>query len=999
MFVRDSHNPIVRFRVLGPVAAFDGDHEVHLGGPRPRAVLALLLTPPGRPVPADRLVDEIWREEVDVAGVRASLYTHVSNLRRALGSERVRRGPYGYVLDMQRGDELDAAEFESAIVAAHRAASHAAELATLLGVALRRWDGRPYAGLEDVPTIGVEVTRLSELRDAAEMDRIDAVLLAGGVPPVAEAIAVRDRRPLDERAWSLLIRSLYRAGRQAESLRVVSDLRSMLRNELGLDPSPQVARLEEQVLVQDPALDSNLTVAPEVPGYLSSFVGRPAELAAVADALDVHRLVTITGPGGAGKTRLAVELASQVGHRYPDGVWLVDLAHVTDGNEVIAELAATVHAPAEGANPMGGVLAALAGKRTLVVVDNAEHLSSQVATAVGALLQPLDLLTVLVTSRVALGCPGERVVPIYGLPVGNPDAIGDAERLFVARCRDHGVVLDGWSPDVRSICRRLDGLPLAHALAASRSSTASPAEMAQLLDRRDVVLTDRSQPRDIHRSLETTIGWSYDHLCDRDRAAFATLGVFEGPFDAAAAAAVLESRDECDALDTLSRLVTSSVVTSRQVEGHMTYRLLEMLRAFARDRLVETERWDEAVTRHDNHCITMALELADEFLGRGRVAATRQFVIELADHLAAWDRLIAADPDRLLPLGWALGNVWLFEGRLVEGASRLLRLINATTVNVSAARGDVLVIASWVVAFRNDMSHALSLAEEGLALYQACGTPERIAYGLARVGHWAFALGDGEAGMAHLKESITLCERIGFDGGVAWPLVLIAQARRWSGDDSPDVREMLLDARRRFRELGESYGQIHADMLLSGFTAFDPEERLGFATEMVNLSSGPGGENLMRPIALHNLAYSVADCGDVDRALGLNRAALRSSLATGATMDIGLCLLQAASFSAAGGDLVRAATLLGAGLANFGMEMAPFQEELLAPIRVDGPAQLGNDRYAELLRIGRALSAEDAARMALETRGTSPIGGSTPSRSRSARTTHTSSESYPESNF
>jgi hypothetical protein len=176
---------------------------------------------------------------------------------------------------------------------------------------------------------------------------------------------------------------------------------------------------------------------------------------------------------------------------------------------------------------------------------------------------------------------------------------------------------------------------------------------------------------------------------------------------------------------------------------------------------------------------------------------------------------------------------------------------------------------------------------------------------------------------------------------------------------------MLLDARRRFEVLGETYGQIHADMLLGGFAELAVPEQLRFATEMVELSERPGGENVMRPIALHNLAYAVAHGGDPVRAEGLNRAAVRSSMATGASIVLGMCLLQAASFSHEAGDWERASTLLGAGLGHFAMKVAPFQEASLAGIRRDGPAQLGADRYDELVRIGRAMSAQEAVAYAL----------------------------------
>ena len=740
--------------MLGPIAVIDGTREVPLGGPRQRAVLALLLTMPGRAVSADRLVDEVWRDDVDVDRAKASLYTLVSNLRRALGSVRIRHGPTGYVLDLQAGDTVDAHEFESAIAAADRTADRPSEMAALLADGLSRWKGSPYAGSEDVPTVAVEANRLEELWTTAQGERIDALLRAGEGPPVHAALALRDRRPLDEGAWSLLIRSLYRAGRQTEALRAARELRATLRDELGIDPSPRLERLEEQVLIHDPALDRRSVAAVhDVPAYLSSFVGRTTDLDVILEALATHRLVTITGPGGAGKTRLATELASRVRDRFPDGIWLVDLARSTDASGVIAELAAALHASAHDADPVSAFREVLEGKRTLIIIDNAEHVVTRIAAAIGDLLGEFDRLSVLATSRVALGCPGERIVPLGGLPVGEGDAVGDAERLFVDRCGDHGADVEGASDSVRAVCRRLDGLPLALELAASRSATIAPDEMARLIAAHDVELTDSGQAREIHRSLQATIDWSYGLLDARDRSAFAALGIFEGRFGSDAATVVLASTER-EARDTLHRLATASMVTSRQVDGRTTYRLLETLRAFARDRLDETSRRNDVVARHEDHYVERAVVLADDFLGRERVAATTSIMSEYAEYVATWERLITADPGRLLPIGWSLGNVWLFEGRLAEGAVRLDRLVDATRGHRSVARADVLVICSWITAFRNDIPRALELAEAGLTLYHDLGSPERIAYGLARVGHWEFALGEGEAALAHLKESI-----------------------------------------------------------------------------------------------------------------------------------------------------------------------------------------------------------------------------------------------------
>lgn len=952
----------MRFRVLGPVAVFDGTQEVSLGGPHQRAVLALLVLQPGASWSADRFVDEIWRGGNDRAA--ASVYTIVSNLRRLLGRDRIVHDSRGYHLELRPDDVLDVACFERSVAAAREAEDRPTEQAAKLAEALGHWSGAPYEGMEDVSAVVPEIARLVELRATAALDRIDALLRAGQDVPVGEATALRDALPLDERTWATLARVLYRSGRQAEALRTLEDLRTMLREELGLDPSPEVVRLEERILTHDPQLDATAGGIARLPTYVSTFVGRSQEILDVADALATSRLVTLTGPGGVGKTRLAVAVAERVSHRFAGGVWLVDLAPLREPEQVGHALAAT--AGAAGADPIGSLVDRFRGLGVLIVVDNAEHLATEVATVADRVLARLPDVRLLVTSRRPLGSIGERVVPLRGLPIGDVDGVGDAETLFALRSRDRGVETAPDGDAVREICRRLDGIPLALELAASLRLTSSPEEIVELMDRRLGVLTDEGQTRDIHRSLEATIGWSYSLLDMADRDAFVALGVFEGSFGGDAARAVIGLADDEATLATLHRLATASLVTPQTTSARTTYRLLETLRTYARERALEQQRWPDLTRRHDEHYIATARGLADRFLGRGRVTATEAVAREMAGYVAAWDRRIGPDPHGVLPLGWVLGHVWFFEGQAAEGEARLARLVAATEGVRSVERGDVLMIASWISYIRNRLTDGRALAEEGLAIYREVGSPARVAFGLARLGHLCFGLGDGPAAMAMLHESLAVCDEAEFEDGKAWPIALIAQARRWMGDDSPEVRAALLDARRRFTETGETYGQIHADMLLSGFQEFDAEERLRFANEMVELANGPGGERLMRPIALHNLAYATWDCAEEDRARGLNRAATRWALSTGTTMNLGLCLLQAAHFAAVDERPTDAATLLGAGLAHFGMRVAPFQEQKLDEVRDTIASALGEDRADELQRIGGATSPEEAARLVLD---------------------------------
>ncbi len=333
----------MQFVALGPVGAMDGDRPVRLGSPRHRAVLGLLLARVGHPVPIDVLLTEVWGDDASNRAV-ASLYTHISNLRRVLGKSRIVSDSGRYQLTLHDGDEVDVAQFEDALAEARRRSGvDPSAVVEALERGLGLWRGRPYEGLEDIPALAAEITRLDELRATAQVDRFGAILQAGDAPPVADLEALCRQRPLDERPWGLLMRTLYRGGRHAEALHTYTHVQELFGEEMGIEPSPSLARLEEQILLHDPTLDGPSPEPPKgLPVYLTNFIGREEEMQHLADALSEHRLVTILGPGGAGKTRLATEMATTLQRRFPDGVWLIDLAQITGPSRIALAIGETI---------------------------------------------------------------------------------------------------------------------------------------------------------------------------------------------------------------------------------------------------------------------------------------------------------------------------------------------------------------------------------------------------------------------------------------------------------------------------------------------------------------------------------------------------------------------------------------------------------------------------------------------------------------------------------
>jgi predicted ATPase len=963
----------MQFRVLGPLEVGGGDQTLSLGGLRQRSVLALLVLHSGRVVPADQIVTEIWGEEAP-DGARDSLYTYVSNLRGVLHRDRISRVDGGYRLDLEDGDTIDAVEFSGRLAEARRQlGSNPAATGDLIEDALSSWRGRPYEGFEDLPAVAPEAIRLEELRLAAIEDRIEAELRAGGTPVVSEVEQLREEHPYRERLWELLARSLYRAGRQAEALRTFTRLRQFLGEELGIEPSPAVTRVEEQILVQDPILEPEGAPAPtNLPVPVSSFVGRVDELSLLDKALHEHRLITIVAPGGAGKTRLAIEAGRSVLPSFPDGVWLVDLT-TASGPGGVARAAAAAFQLVE--IPGGDLLEAIAdrlrSKTTLMVLDNCEHVMDPAGEMAMTLLEKAPRLKILATSRQALSRQGEIRVMLSGLDTGlDGDPAGEAERLFEQRAvaiRPELVIDEGTRQEIASICRQLDGMPLAIELAASRVDTLSPAEIDGHLSERFLLLTDDRAGRLAHRSLRASLDWSYNLLNPDEQRQFENLGIFEGGFSAPAAGSVLGSPSEMAAIDQLRRLVGASLIHAT-VDADAPYRMLETIRIYARDHLRVGGRYNDAADRHDRHYLDRASALRPAFFGRGRSAARAEIEAEQADYHVAFDRLFTGGRlDGALEMAWSLGHVWLFAGQRGESDRRLDALLDATSGSKNRERADALSASAFSDMYAQRYDSAIVKADESIAIYRDIGDDQGLAYVLARRGHLAFSVGDISFALQSLKASLEICERIGYDEGEAWPMTLLAQARLWSGDESAEVRQMFDEGRKRFIAMGETFGQAHANMFLPNVGDRSIEEKLQYCLETMELSERPGADPLIRPIALHNLAFAVWHSGDRERAEGLNRLAATSAVETGMTVNSGMAFLEAGLFAGEQGNAERAAVLYGAGDAHFIMQKAPFHERQLQPGVEAAERDLGTERYAQLYSRGAAMTVDQATALLLTT--------------------------------
>jgi predicted ATPase/DNA-binding SARP family transcriptional activator len=647
----------VRIAILGPLLVTDttvptGGRDI--AGSRLRTLLIRLALDAGRTVGTSALVEAVWGNDPP-AGAANALQTLVSRLRRALPPDALIADNTGYRIDAT----VDIHEFDQ-LGRAGREASDANSAQLRYEQALALWRGPALADVQDAEFARATIARLEEAKVTTTEEWFAARIAsepAGAVLPGLEELVAA--HPLRERPHALLIGALTAAGRQADATKVYEQLRQRLSDELGLDPSPELAATYTAMLRGDRA--GNLRPA------LTSFVGRNSELSRLTALIREQRLVTLVGPGGAGKTRLATEAARALADEFAGGVWMVELAPVREPDGVARALADSLQLReirfmdlSSSADALDRVLGALASKDLLLVLDNCEHLIEASARLADALLATCHGVRIVTTSREPLAITGEALCPVGPLatPATNADAHGAASvHLFVDRAaavKPGFALTDANAAAISEICRRLDGMPLAIELACARLRTLPLDQIAARLDDRFRLLTGGSRtalPR--HQTLQAVVEWTWDLLATPERHLAARFSVF---LDGATVDTIAGICGEA-CMESLAGLVDKSFVT---LGDDSRYRMLETIRAYAAERLTEAGDAAAARTAHASFFAATA-EHADLHMRGPEQVRWLRWISDERDNLTGALRwaIDSGDAATAVRLSGALGWFWL----------------------------------------------------------------------------------------------------------------------------------------------------------------------------------------------------------------------------------------------------------------------------------------------------------------------------------------------------
>ncbi len=902
----------LEIRLLGPFEVLAGGTLADVGGSKRQALLAMLALRHGRVGHVDWLVDGLWGEELPAAP-RNALHHHIARLRAALGEGSIVGSPDGYAL---RDASVDAVHFEE-LLAQTRAAlrdGDVAAAADAVGPALARWRGPALQGLPRTAWFNEEARRLETLHVDAIEERFEVALALGEhrelIPALRSALA---DSPFRERLWGQLMLALYRGGRQADALEAFQEARRVFADELGLEPGLELRRLQDAILTHDAAIAAvpvDRRRRGNLPAPSTSFVGRDDELAQVAGLLHEHRLVTLTGPPGVGKSRLAVEAARSLERDFPDGVWLVDFARAGGEADAVRLLAHAVDV--RGSEPLARVASRLRDAGALVVLDACEHVLEEAARIVARLLGECPAVRILATSRAALQSASEVRVPVAPLVLPGRERDGGrsaAVELFLERARSArpGFELDAEAVGlVAEIARRVDGLPLAIELAAARVNVLGLAEIVSILERRAALLRDSPATDPSRVALQALVEWSYDLLHGDEKLLLHQLAVHRGGASLTSLGALAATHGINDATVAylLAALVDKSVVSASFAGGLARYDMLDTVREYVLERLAQSGELAAARGAHAEHFATLAEEARVELRGPQWLQWERRLELENDNLWAALAHACdAADPavaTRLGTLGWYFG----LAERVSEGRRFLDLALSATRDDAPIElRIELLAGLCYLAAEELDLDQALAAGGRACSLAAAGAPPQQL--GLAQL-TLALALaqsGDEERADAMAQSASATLEAAGDHWGVAASHIMRATGAARAGD-LPTVAEMAAGVRRHADAIGYDAFRVPG-LLLEAWVAERRQDSAGAvegyrgALEL----AGRVGFGDHAAFALAGLGSAALARRELREAEELQRQALATAEAARAPWAAAHARVQLARCAAAAGDV------------------------------------------------------------------------------------------------
>jgi predicted ATPase/DNA-binding SARP family transcriptional activator len=931
----------VKFRLLGRLEADADGVDLTPVRPQQRALLALLLLRVGEVVAVDDLVEGLWGPRPAETAQKA-LHGHISALRKRLGADRIETRPPGYRLRLADGDELDLHHFERVVASARTDGPSARSRKLRAALALFR--GEPLSDFRYEDFAAAEAVRIEELRLTVVEEQIDAELELGRhaeVVPQLERLVVD--HPLRERMRAQLMLALYRAGRQADALEAFQKGRTRLVDELGIDPGPALQRLERQILNHDPALTApkrNLASArANLPRQPTPLIGRVREIEDVADLLrhpDV-RLVTLTGTGGTGKTRLAIQTAAGLLDTFADGVVFVGLAPLQDPDLVLTTAAQALGIGTTSGETLADDLArGLRDRELLLVFDNFEHLLAA-APSVANVAASAAGVKLLVTSRTPLRLSAEHVYPVSPLPTPagaeDVDSLRQCESVALFETRAQAVrpdfaVTSANAAAVADVCRALDGLPLAIELAASRVGVLPPAAMRRRLDHRLKLLVGGPQDApERQRTLRATIDWSYELLEPAEQRLVVGLAVFAGGCTIEAAQSICG--DDLDVVGGLASLTDKGLTRLEGSDEEPRFTMLETIREYAAERLELSDAASTLRNRHAEHFLRFAEEAEPNLIGVGSHAAWLDRLERDHDNFrAAVDWFEASgDGSGALRLTAALWRFWDLKGHLIEGRRQLERGLRADK-RPTAARAKALSGAADMALTCGNVATGSLLAEEALELHR------------------------------ELQD----------DWGTAFSLLMFAYGIGQEGD-WPRAQQLFGESVQRFRGLGDEYYELRAARAhaWSYYEAGDLERARELYEDILPRARATHHE-FVEAIALSMLADIAVDEGRVADAVSMLKESQRILCELDDLLLIAAGVGRFASVLALAGRAAIAAQVLSSSTAlmeEIGARppwFAGISRKTLAVIHT----QLDDAAFAEAWEQGLGMTADEAVALALD---------------------------------